>query len=356
MQIAVEETMRGVQMSSVCVVTTVHAPFHETLMFVNYHLSIGVDHMYLFFDDPTDAAADALTRRSRVTCVRCDLEYWNSSGSPTHRTVNQRQWLNARAGLDLARRAGFDWIVHMDSDELLYSEKRLGELLAEVPDEVHVLKFPTMEGVVDRFEYHRPFEEISLFKVHPARLGGNLRITPEERTRLSRDAAAFRRKLRWARLLGCASISADGYLRGHTEGKSAVRTSADLEGLGCHQPVPTAKETVRATVADDAWLLHFDCRGFATWKDKWQKLNRPGVVLSPHRRHKVQRFAAISETRDANRLSAFYKELFFVGPYDRFILTRLGLLRRLGLDPMLFNDREEVGSADSIGGALMAEK
>jgi hypothetical protein len=332
-------------MSSLCVVTTLQAPLHETLMFVNYHLNIGVDHIYLFFDDPTDAAADAVARRLRVTSVRCDLEYWNCHNSPTHRSINERQRLNARAGLDLARRAGFDWIVHMDSDELLYSEKRLDELLAEVPEEVHALKFPTLEGVVDRLEYDRAFEEISLFKVHPARLGGNLRITPEERTRLSGDAADFRRKLRWARLLGCASISAAGYLRGHVEGKSAVRTSTDLQGLGCHEPIPTAKETVRASVADAAWLLHFDCRGFASWKDKWQKLNSPGVELSTHRRHNVERFAAISETRDAGRLSAFYKELYFVRPYDRFILTRLGLLRRLGLDPMLFNYREEVESA-----------
>jgi hypothetical protein len=332
-------------MSSVCVVTTLQAPLHETLMFVNYHLSIGVDHMFLFFDDPTDAAADALARRSRVTCVRCDLEYWNSSRSPTHRTINERQRLNARAGLDLARRAGFDWIVHMDSDELLYSHKRMGELFGEVPEEVHTLKFPTLEGVVDRFEYQRPFQEISLFKVHPAELGGNFRVTPAERARLSRDAAAFRRKLRWGRLLGCGSISADGYLRGHPIGKSAVRTGADVEGMNCHEPIPTAKDSLRASVADGAWLLHFDCRGFASWKDKWQKLNSPGVELSPHRRRYVQRFVAISETRDASRLSAFYKEVYFVRPYDRFILTRLGLLRRLDLDPMLFNDCEEVGSA-----------
>jgi hypothetical protein len=329
-------------MSSVCVVTTLQAPLHETLMFVNYHLSIGVDHIYLFFDDPTDAAADALARRPRVTCVRCDLEYWSSSRSRMHRTINERQRQNARAGLDLARRAGFDWIVHIDSDELLYSHKRIDELFAGVPEDVHTLKFPTMEGVVDRFEYHRPFEEISLFKVHPARLGGNLRITPAERDRLARDAAAFRRKLRWGRLLGCASISADGYLRGHTEGKSAVRTSADVEGLGCHEPIPIAKDTLRASVADGAWLLHFDCRGFASWKDKWQKLNRPGVELSRHRRRSVQRFEAISETRDASRFFAFYKELYFVRPYDRFILTRLGLLKRLDLDPMLFNDRGSV--------------
>jgi hypothetical protein len=45
-------------MSSWCIVTTLQAPLHETLMFVNYHLNIGADHIYLFFDDPGDAAAE----------------------------------------------------------------------------------------------------------------------------------------------------------------------------------------------------------------------------------------------------------------------------------------------------------
>ena len=34
-------------------------------------------------------------------------------------------------------------------------------------------------------------------------------------------------------------------------------------------------------------------------------------------------------------------------PYDRFVLTRLGLLRRIGLDPRLFERREEAGGGDS---------
>jgi hypothetical protein len=344
-------------MSSVCIVTTLQAPLHETLMFVNYHLNIGVDHLYLFFDDPTDAAADALARRSRVTSVRCDLEYWNRDDSPRPSSIIERQKVNARAGLDLARRAGLDWIVHIDSDELLYSEKRFDELLADVPEGVQALKFPTMEGVLDRLEYDRPFEEISQFKVHPATLGKKLLVTPEERTRLSRDAAAFRRKLRCARLLGCATAPAEGYLRGHIEGKSAVRTNADVQGLDCHEPIPTARDTIRATVADRAWLLHFDCRGFAGWKEKWQRLNRHGAEwMSAHRRRNVERFAAISETGADSRLSALYEELYFVRPYDQFILTRLGLLRRLHLDPMLFDDREEIGSAASIGASLIAEK
>jgi hypothetical protein len=332
-------------MSSVCVVTTLQAPLHETRMFVNYHLNIGVDHMYLFFDDPIDPAADEVTRHARVTSVRCDVDHWTTNGSPRPPSILERQRVNARAALDLARRAGFDWIAHIDSDELLYATKPLNELLAEVSEDVHALKFPTMEGVVDRFEYDRVFEQISLFKVHPARLGGGLRIDPDERIRLSRDAAEFRRRLRWARWLGCASISEDAYVRGHVEGKSAVRTNADLRGLSCHDPIPASRDTLRASVADGAWLLHFDCRGFASWKEKWRKLNSIAGELSRHRRRQIQRFEAICESGDASRLSPFYKELYFVRPYDRFILTRLGLLRRLDLDPMLFNHREVVGSA-----------
>jgi hypothetical protein len=127
------------------------------------------------------------------------------------------------------------------------------------------------------------------------------------------------------------------------EGKSAVRTNADLQGFDCHEPIPNAADSVRASVADRAWVLHFDCRGFANWKDKWQRLNRPGNKwMSKHRRRSVERFAAISESGDESRLLTFYRELYFVRPYDRFILTRLGLLKRLDLDATLFNDRSSV--------------
>jgi hypothetical protein len=336
-------------MSSLCVVTTLQAPVHETLMFVNYHLNIGVDHMYLFFDDPDDPAVDALAGRERVTSVRCDLEYWNGINARVERSIYERQRANGRAALDMARQAGFDWVVHIDSDELLYAEKRLQDLLAAVPPEVHTLKFPTLEGVVDRLEYERPFQEISLFKVHPPHLGGAMRTTPEERSRLSRSAADFRRKLRWARWLGGSSIAPDGYLRGHIEGKSAVRTSAEVQGLGCHEPIPGANETVRATVADRGWLLHFDCRGMAGWKSKFQKLNNPRAEMSRHRRRHVERLAAIAATGDVGQLTNFYKDLYFLGPYDRFILTRLGLLRRVRLEPRLFQNGDEPGSAARSG-------
>lgn len=60
--------------NKMCTVTTLMAPLNQTLSFVNYHLNIGIDHMFLFFDNPDDEAIDALKDYKRVTCFGCDDE------------------------------------------------------------------------------------------------------------------------------------------------------------------------------------------------------------------------------------------------------------------------------------------
>ena len=39
-----------------CIVKALRGSCQETIDFLNYHLNIGVDHMYSFFDNPTDVA------------------------------------------------------------------------------------------------------------------------------------------------------------------------------------------------------------------------------------------------------------------------------------------------------------
>jgi hypothetical protein len=323
-------------MTSVCIVTTLLAPLQETMMFVNYHLNIGVDQMYLFFDDPADPAAEALADKKHVTCIRCDSDYWGGITSTSTQSINERQRLNAGVALVWARQFGIDWIIHIDSDELIYAEKPLHELLAEWPANLQVMKFATMEAVVDKYEYDRVFEEISLFKVHPGVVGKKLFVSLDERLRLSSKRQGFRRKVRMARLLGCTSISEDAYLRGHILGKSAVRTNANLDGLTCHEPVPGPGEELRATVAESAWLLHFECRGFESWQGKWLKLHSIRLELASHRRRLIDRFMTVYESNDVSGLSALYRRMYFLSSYERFILRRLGLLRRLQLDARLF--------------------
>ena len=51
----------------ICTSTTLKTSLKSTLDFVNYHMNIGIDHMFLFFDDPKDEAIKILLDYPSVT-------------------------------------------------------------------------------------------------------------------------------------------------------------------------------------------------------------------------------------------------------------------------------------------------
>ena len=117
-------------LQTVSTVTTLKAPLRETLMFVNYHLNIGVSHMYLFFDDPNDDCIEALANYKQVTRIRCDSNHWENLTSKfpvteswtmrqlgnvnysVESNLDYRQILNANYAFKLAQRDGYDWLIH----------------------------------------------------------------------------------------------------------------------------------------------------------------------------------------------------------------------------------------------------
>nr|ACF85181.1 unknown [Zea mays] len=61
-----------------------------------------------------------------------------------------------------------DWIIHLDTDELLYpggaAEYSVRRLLAEVPRDVDMVIFPNYESSVEHDNIKDPFSEVSMFK------------------------------------------------------------------------------------------------------------------------------------------------------------------------------------------------
>ena len=105
----------------ICLVTTLRASLNDTLMFVNYHRHIGVDDIILFFDDPRDEAIDILSCTENTTAIPCTSEHWSRLGVSSDASIEERQILNATFAIDLARAKHCHWIVHLDSDELIFS-------------------------------------------------------------------------------------------------------------------------------------------------------------------------------------------------------------------------------------------
>ncbi len=64
----------------------------------------------------------------------------------------------------MAQKDEIDWILHIDTDELVYpggaSHYSLQQMLADVPAEVDTLVFPNYESLPERNDVASPFEEV----------------------------------------------------------------------------------------------------------------------------------------------------------------------------------------------------
>ncbi len=112
--------------NSICLFTTIRATLADTLAFVYYHLNIGVDHHYLFFDDPDDPSINVLSREKRVTCIRCDADHWRihaGSFRESDRSTVNKQKINSEVASKMAREQAYTWIGQIDADELIYAKR-----------------------------------------------------------------------------------------------------------------------------------------------------------------------------------------------------------------------------------------
>jgi hypothetical protein len=287
------------------------------MKFVNYHLNTGIDHMFLFFSDPDDPALEALSRYNRTTCIRCDTRHWQDHNLTADSNFDERQKCNATTGFRLARKSGFNWMIHMDVDELIFSRESIPAHLAGVSQSVKAVRIPVFEAVPEKTEYNSFFEEVDLFKVMTTGLR-------KYRARLAAGGAFFRGE----------------YFRGHSMGKAALRTNAHFSGVWAHGPIVDGEKMLPASILSEVKLLHFDSCTFEAWKTKWGRLCETGIIQSGLRKNRIKQFesfAALYSKGDFSNLEDLYRQMYFLSDRDKKILNDMGLLKRIHLDGKLFS-------------------
>ena len=194
--------------------------------FVRYHHAIGFERVAVFFDAPEDGAEapaieaagrlqdEARGRGREVSVHLCTPQWWERQQrssrfyarrvleAPVYRElvelhervrdVQARQCLAMEVAIREAQRDGFDWLLHVDSDEaLLMPEHRdARDFFAAVELGNEQVVFHNLEAVPEQGEVDDWFREVSLFKVHSALLQAD----PAEKE--DRSAAAVRRRER----------------------------------------------------------------------------------------------------------------------------------------------------------------
>ena len=134
-------------MASWAVVTTMKAPEEKVLAFAAHHLSLGADHLWLFFDDPAQAIPEPLTRHPRVTVTLCDEDHWLRACKKRPPQHQNRQTQNAR--LTYRSMVTSDWIAHIDVDEFILTPRPIAAILDDTPADTIAMKLEPFEAMHD---------------------------------------------------------------------------------------------------------------------------------------------------------------------------------------------------------------
>ena len=227
-------------MASWSIVSTLKAPEEKLLAFVAHHLSLGADHLWLFFDDPAQAIPTPLANNPRVTVTLCDEDHWLRACKKRPPQHQNRQTQNAR--LTYRALVTTDWIVHIDVDEFLLPSRPIASILGETPTDTIAMRLEPFEAM------HDPLLQEDIYTAREFR--GALRL----------DHWLYRRPV----LGRYRKVIIDGMLS-HSVGKAAYRTR--VPGL---LPRLHAVMLNKEIIKPQNWqpeikLLHFHAQDKAAW-------------------------------------------------------------------------------------------
>ena len=109
---------------------TIRAPAPDILRFAAYHLEQGAHRLYLYLDAANPVAYAHLKAHPKVRVQICDQAHWKKLGKKRPNRHQVRQSYNATHAYN--RRAEVDWLIHMDVDEFLVSERSIAESLGDL--------------------------------------------------------------------------------------------------------------------------------------------------------------------------------------------------------------------------------
>ncbi|PKA47284.1 hypothetical protein AXF42_Ash017229 [Apostasia shenzhenica] len=255
----------------ICITTSTSANLEQILPWLYYHKVIGVSKFFLFVEGtaakPDNTAVlntipgvELIYRTAELEDKQAKSRIWNETWlasffyKPCNYELFVKQSLNMEMAIVMARDARMDWIIHLDTDELLYpagaQEYSLRKLLSDVPGNVDMVIFPNYESSIERANVKDPFVEVSMFKKNYDHL-------PKET---------------YFGLYKEATRGNPNYFLTYGNGKSAARIQAHLRPNGAHRWHNYMK-TPNEIKLEEAAVLHYT---YAKFSDLTSRRNRCG--------------------------------------------------------------------------------
>lgn len=124
------------------VVTTCAEPRLLLEAFIEYHLNIGAQEVFIFLDDPTDGFFDIFSQIPGVTAINCDSKFWAERKPKKGRPKDHRLRQVHNAEYAAKKLCKSEWLAHIDGDELMYPRavSSISQALANVPVDIDAVR------------------------------------------------------------------------------------------------------------------------------------------------------------------------------------------------------------------------
>jgi hypothetical protein len=291
----------------IAIVATVSQSPQSLIRFCDYHLDLGVDHIFLYFDKSEENSITALKENNRITCISCTEDYWARLKTNRPASLDDRIIRNRMHGIRLCQDHGINFVAPIDADEFIYTNQNLRRALSQAFVSLDaVILFP-YEAIHDKYSIRANPYEAKYFKVLPNRI--NKYVVP-----------IFYSRIR--------ELTDNGFF-GHTAGKTLLRSSAEIvEYRNTHRPILADPSKMGKT--NLLKLLHFDCALEEEWIRKWR--NRfEGHTIATMRRKRERQYDEIKNALvgQGPHIRQLYRDYYLYNGLEIAVGRCLGLLHRM---------------------------
>ena len=240
------------------VVTTLRDAQPVIDSFIQYHLHIGFDKIYLFFDDKDDPSVSIAEKYPQVETIVNDAilqnRWKNALTYPFYKNylnseVMARQVLNVEIAMGLCLEDGINWLLHLDIDELFLTyfqtvKDHFDDLDKQNCESVSYLNYESIPQSIHINDY---FQEVKYFKKNP-------KVLSQKQWSYIQKLSIFN--------------NGDDYFWFYKNGKSAVKINSPKLPDGVHAFKPEDNHFA----CYDAVILHFPICGFQHFWNKYTHL------------------------------------------------------------------------------------
>ncbi|XP_056158378.1 glycosyltransferase-like At2g41451 [Syzygium oleosum] len=334
----------------ICITASTSAGLEQTLPWIFYHKVIGVSTFFLFVEGKAASpevskvlesipGVKVINRTRELEEQQAKSRIWNETWlaiyfyKPCNYELFVKQNLNMEMAIVMARDAGMDWIIHLDTDELIYPagtrEYSVRHLLADVPGNVDMVIFSNYESCVERDDVKEPFSEVSMFK--------------KNRDHLPKDVCFDIYKE--------ATRGNPNYFLTYGNGKAAARIQDHLRPHGAHRWHNYMKNPNEIKL-EEAAVLHYT---YSKFSDLTSRRDRCGCKPT---KEAVKRcfmldfdraaFIIASTVTEEEMLQWYREQVVWTNKTLNLKLLRTGILTRIYAPMVIVQELRESGVFSSV--------